>query len=391
MINRVILIILDSVGVGCMPDSLDYGDVNCNTLSHVAEFNNGLNISNMEKLGIGNIIGVSNINKENNPVGCFGRMAELSVGKDTTTGHWEITGIHTPKMFPTFPDGFPNIIIQQFIDKCKIPGVLGNCVASGTEIITKLGDEHVETKKPIVYTSADSVFQIACHEGVYPVEELYKMSQIARELLIDDNRVARVIARPFLGENGKYERTTNRRDFSIMPSQNNVLSKLKQAGYEVAGVGKIEDIFAGVGITKSIHTKDNQKGIDETINYMKTINQGLIFTNLVEFDSKWGHRNDATNYGRGLEEFDARLPEIIDAMNDNDLLIISADHGCDPTTKGTDHTREYVPLLLYGNSIKKGVDLKTLNTFADIGQTIAEIFKVDSLPIGTSLLEKIML
>lgn len=390
MINRVILIILDSVGVGSLPDAALYHDENCNTLCHVAQSNGGLNITNMLRLGIGNIEGVYNLEKNNDAIGCFGRMAEKSEGKDTTTGHWEMTGIHTKKMYPTFPEGFPESIIDEFIKESGVPGILGNCVASGTEIIRQLGDQHILTKKPIIYTSADSVFQIACHEDIYPPKELYRICEIARGILKDEYKVARVIARPFVGKDGVYERTSNRRDFSVKPDSNNLLSKLKGAGYDVIAVGKIEDIFAGVGITEAVHTVDNQDGINKTIEYIKSKNKGIIFTNLVEFDSKWGHRNDYKNYAKGLEEFDERLPEIMGEMKESDILIISADHGCDPTTEGTDHTREYVPLLLYGHSLRKNINLKTLDTFADIGQTIADIFKLDRLNIGTSFLNKIL-
>lgn len=390
-IKRVIWIILDSVGMGALPDASAFDDEGTNTIGHVAQKHGGLQVPNMRKLGLGNIDGIMGIEKMDDVEGCYGRMAELSNGKDTTIGHWEMIGIHSKKRFPTYPDGFPSEIIDSFIEQTGVPGILGNQVASGTEILKELGDEHVRTGKPIIYTSADSVFQIACHENVYTPEQLYKMCKTARSILTGEHEVARVIARPFVGENAKtgYERTANRRDFSKLPDKNNLLVKMKQEGMNVVGVGKIEDIFAGEGITEAIHTKDNMDGVDKTLDFMDKIESGLIFTNLVEFDSKWGHRNDFEGYANGLEAFDARLPEIISKMGEQDLLIINADHGCDPTTKGTDHTREYVPLLVYGKGIKESVNLGTRNTFADVGQTLAQIFGVEPLVIGTSFLEEI--
>lgn len=391
-LNRVIWIILDSVGMGELPDAADFDDVGTNTLIHVAEKHGGLKLPNMIRLGLGNIDGMRVLERDNSPVGCYGKMAELSNGKDTTVGHWEMTGIYSKNRFPTYPDGFPEKIIDKFIEMTGVPGVLGNKVASGTEIIQELGDEHMQTKKPIIYTSADSVFQIACHEDVYTPEELYEMCRKARELLKGEDEVARVIARPFIGNSSKegFKRTANRRDFSKLPDENNLLVKMKKNGINVAAVGKIEDIFAKQGITEAVHTKDNMDGMDKTLDFMDKIDTGLIFTNLVEFDSKWGHRNDYEGYAQGLEAFDNRLIEVIEKMKPGDLLIINADHGCDPTTKGTDHTREYVPLLVYGNGIKENVNLKTLKTFADVGQTIAEIFGIDKLSIGTSFLEKLL-
>lgn len=390
MINRVILIVIDSVGIGKMDDAAEYGDGDCNTLCNVCKKVGGLKIPNMEKMGVGNIEGAYCIKGESEPMGSYGRLKEKSKGKDTITGHWEMTGIYTENMFRVFPDGFPEYVIENFIQKTGIPGVIGNKAASGTEILEELGMLHIETRKPIVYTSADSVFQIACHESVYSLEELYKMCEVAREILRGDDEVARIIARPFIGEKGSFERTPNRRDFAILPNQNNVLCKLKNSGLDVIGVGKIEDIFAKVGITEAVHTKDNQDGMDYTLDYMKQNNKGLIFTNLVEFDSKWGHRNDFLGYAKGLEEFDQRLPEVFENMKDDDIVIITADHGCDPTVPGTDHTREHVPLLIYGKQVKEGVDLKTRNSFADIGATVAEIFNLEKMEIGDSFLKTII-
>lgn len=384
MIKRLIMIVLDSVGVGYLPDADMYGDLGTNTLSHVAKAKNGLNIPNLIQLGIGNIDGVDFVDRSESPSGCYGKMAEISAGKDTTTGHWELMGIHTKEQFPVFPNGFPDELLNQFIKECNLPGILGNLSASGTQIIEQLGEEHIRTRKPIIYTSADSVFQIACHEEVYEIDELYTMCQKARKILTGEYKVGRVIARPFIGTPGSFERTHRRKDYSVLPDRNNLMVKIKEAGMDVAGVGKIEDIFAGVGLTKAVHTIDNMDGMDKTLEFMNIIENGFIFTNLVEFDSKWGHRNDFDNYGKALEDFDVRLSEILASMRDTDLLMITADHGCDPTTPGTDHTREYVPILVYGKTIKKGVDLGIRTTFADSGQTIADLFNLDPLQIGSS-------
>lgn len=390
IINRVIWVVLDSVGMGEMPDAARFHDEGCNTIGHVSKMAGGLRLPNMEKLGYGNIDGMEGIVKCDNPIGCFARLEELSNGKDTTTGHWEMIGIHTTKAFPTFPNGFPKDIIDSFCKECNFEGVLGNKTASGTEIIKELGDEHVRTGMPIVYTSADSVFQIAAHEDVIPLKRLYEVCKKAREILTGDNQVARVIARPFIGEKDNYVRTSNRRDFSIEPDYNNLLVRLKNKGENVVGIGKIEDIFCGVGITHAVHTKDNMDGVDKTLWAMDTYSHGLIFTNLVEFDSKWGHRNDYEGYAKGLKEWDERLPEIMDKMTKNDILIITADHGCDPTTAGTDHTREYVPLLIYGKDIRKNVNLGTISSFASIGQTVSQIFKTGELAIGSDILHSII-
>lgn len=389
MINRAILIVLDSVGIGALPDADKYGDINANTLGHVMEFNKGLKLPNLESLGLGNIEGVSCVTKCDNPKGCFGRLKEASNGKDTVTGHWEMVGIKSEVAFPTYPNGFPESIIKEFEEKTGHK-VIGNKPASGTEILDELGKEHMDTKALIVYTSADSVFQIAAHENIVSIENLYKYCSIAREMLTGDNSVARVIARPFIGEPGNFTRTPNRRDYALLPPYKTTLDVLKSNGLDVLAVGKIEDIFSGQGITDAIHTKDNMDGINKTLYYMKNNTKGLIFTNLVDFDMKWGHRNDPKSYGKGLEDFDNRLPEILSLMNDNDILFITADHGCDPTTKGTDHTREYVPLLIYGKSLKKGVDLGTKLGFYNIGQTICDIFNVDKIKNGESFLNEII-
>ncbi|RKD29477.1 phosphopentomutase [Thermohalobacter berrensis] len=389
MINRVIWIVLDSVGMGALPDADKYGDIEANTIGNVSEALGGLNIPNLERLGLGNIEGIRGVKMVENPIGCYGRFAEMSNGKDTTTGHWEMVGIYSDKPFPTYPVGFPKDIIEKFQIAIGRK-VLGNKPASGTAIIEELGEEHIETGNPIIYTSADSVFQIAAHEQVIPIEELYQMCEIARNILVGEHAVARVIARPFVGKPGNFTRTANRKDFSLVPPHDTLLDNLKNKGFSVMAVGKIEDIFSGKGITEAIHTKDNMDGVDKTLEYMQEDKKGLIFTNLVDFDMRWGHRNNYKAYGKGLEEFDARLPEIIDAMKDTDVLIITADHGCDPTTEGTDHTREYVPFIAYGKKLKNNVNLKTRKTFADIGQTVADIFDVKPIKNGESFLELIL-
>lgn len=384
MINRVIWIILDSVGMGELPDAARFHDEGSNTLGNLAKAVGGLSIPNLRKLGIGNIDGMKNIPPVDVPKGCYGRLGEISDGKDTTTGHWEMIGIYSKQAFPTYPEGFPEEILEEFKRKTNMKGILGNCAASGTEIIKQLGAEHIKTGYPIIYTSADSVFQIACHEEIYSPKQLYQMCETAREILKGEHAVARVIARPFLGKEGEFVRTANRRDFSLKPSEDNLLVRMKNAEFDVIAVGKIEDIFDKVGITEAVHTKDNMDGVQKTIQYMEQKNRGIIFTNLVEFDMKWGHRNDIAGYAKGLEEFDKVLPDIIKAMKEDDLLIINADHGCDPTTPSTDHSREYVPLLLYGKGLKENINLKTGKTFANIGQTIADIFQVQALNIGES-------
>ncbi|QUH31798.1 phosphopentomutase [Vallitalea guaymasensis] len=387
MINRVIWIILDSVGMGELPDADKFGDRGSNTIGNIAK-QLKLDVPNMRKLGLANIEGMVNLEKVEEPEGVYGRIGELSNGKDTTIGHWEMVGIYSPIAFPTYPDGFPGEVTDKF-EAYVGKKILGNKPASGTAILEELGKEHMETGRPIVYTSADSVFQIAAHEDIIPIEKLYDMCREARKILSNEHAVARVIARPFLGEPGSFYRTANRRDFSLVPPKDTLLDILQQSGKDVIGVGKIEDIFSGKGITEAIHTKDNMDGVDKTIEYMNKDNKGLIFTNLVEFDSKWGHRNNVEGYAKGLEEFDMRLPEIIKNMKDTDVLMINADHGCDPTTPSTDHSREYVPFLAYGKELKNNADLKTRKTFSDIGQTIAEILDVKQLEIGESFLKDI--
>ena len=388
--NRIIWIVIDSVGVGALPDAKSFGDEGVNTLGHIVKEFSDIKIPNMIKLGLGNIDGIDYIKNVDSPIGSFGRCNEVSQGKDTTTGHWEMTGLLVDTPFKTFENGFPKEIIDEF-ERRTGRKVVANKPASGTAILDEFGEHQMKTGDVIVYTSADSVFQIAAHEDIIPLEELYEMCKTAREIMMGEYAVARVIARPYVGScNGQFERTSNRRDYSLNPFDKTVLDNIKEKGLDVIGVGKIEDIFNGQGITEAIHTKDNMDGVDQTINYIKKENKGLIFTNLVDFDSKYGHRRNIKGYKEALEEFDARIPEIIEAMNDKDILIINADHGNDPAYKGTDHTREYIPLLVYGKDIKEGINLGTRNTFADIGATVADILNVSKTKNGTSFKNEIM-
>ena len=385
-IKRVIWIVLDSVGMGPMPDAQLFGDQNPNTLGHIAENTPGFSLPNMEMLGLGNIDGMVGFAHNHRPIGSYARLAEKSAGKDTTIGHWEMAGLTIEKPFPVYPNGFGPEIMDAFERKIG-RGTLGNKPASGTAIIAELGDEHVRSGKPIIYTSADSVFQIAAHEAVIPINELYEMCQIARDMLQGENGVARVIARPFTGESGHFTRTANRRDFSLKPPKATVLDNLKKAGYNVAGVGKIEDIFMGQGITFAVHNESNKDGMRHTEECMERFETGLIFTNLVDFDMKYGHRRDVAGYADALREFDSWLGSFLHRMGPDDALFITADHGCDPTHGGTDHTREYVPLLIYGEQIPKGVNYGTRSTFADIGQTIASLFGVEAVESGKNIFE----
>lgn len=375
MIGRVILIVLDSVGIGELPDADLYGDSGSNTLGNIAGKVKGFKLKNLEALGLANIDSNIGLKNAERPKGCYGRAMEISPGKDTTTGHWEIAGVTLEQPFPTFPNGFPQELVEAF-EKSIGAKTLGNEVASGTEIIARLGDKHIETGFPIIYTSADSVFQIAAHEEVIPLHKLYEMCEKARTLLRGEYAVGRVIARPFLGTSGSYKRTSNRRDFSLKPIKKTMLEVIAESGMNVIAVGKIEDIFAGVGITEAVHTKNNMEGVDKTLEYMASAKKGLIFTNLVDFDMLYGHRNDINGYANALQEFDNRLPEIIGSMKDSDVLVITADHGCDPTTESTDHSREHIPILIYGENIKKGVNIGTRTGFCDIGATVLELLEL---------------
>ena len=387
--SRVIWMVIDSVGIGALPDSEKFGDVNVNTLGNIVKTYKDIKIPNMINLGLSNIEGVESLESINNPKGSFGRAKEVSKGKDTTTGHWEMTGVLVETPFKTYENGFPKEIIEEFERKTNRK-VIGNKPASGTAILDELGEQQMKTGEVIVYTSADSVFQIAAHEEIIPLDELYRMCEIAREIMMGENAVARIIARPFVGKPGAFERTSNRRDYSLSPFEDTVLDTIKKSNLDVIGVGKIEDIFNKQGITEAIHTKDNMDGVDQTINYIKKDNKGLIFTNLVDFDSKYGHRRDVEGYKNALEEFDARIPEILENMKDDDILIINSDHGNDPTYKGTDHTREYIPILIYGKNVVNGYNLGTRNSFADIGATVADILNVDSPKNGKSFKNEII-
>lgn len=388
--KRVIWIVIDSVGIGALPDSEKFGDTNVNTLGNIVKTYPDIKIPNLINLGIGNIEGADFIQGTKAPIGAFGKCGELSQGKDTTTGHWEMTGVLVETPFKTFENGFPKEIIDEFEFKTGRK-VVANKPASGTAILDEYGEHQMKTGDVIVYTSADSVFQIAAHEEIIPLEELYKMCEIAREIMMGDNAVARIIARPYIGEKkGCFTRTSNRRDYSLDPFEPTVLDNIKESNLDVIGVGKIEDIFNGQGITEAIHTHDNMDGVDQTINYMKKDNKGLIFTNLVDFDSKYGHRRDTLGYKKALEEFDLRIPEIIDSMKDEDILIINADHGNDPTYKGTDHTREYIPVIVYGKDVKEGLNLGIRDSFADIGATVADILNVKMPKHGKSFKTEIV-
>jgi phosphopentomutase len=387
--KRVLLIVLDSVGCGDAPDADLYNDSGSNTLANTSRAVNGLDLPNLGGLGLGNLTEIDGVPPESGTLGTYGRLTEVSAGKDTTTGHWEIAGVRLEMPFPTYPDGFPSEIIEEFESQIGRK-TIGNYPASGTEIIEKLGDEHVRTGKPIIYTSADSVFQIAAHEDLIPIDELYRFCEIARKLLAGKHAVGRVIARPFIGSPGHFTRTEKRRDYSLVPPSDTILDVIKNAGMEVAGVGKIEDIFAHRGLTSSNHTGNNMAGVDAILEFLKQDFEGLIFANLVDFDALYGHRNNPKGYADALEAFDHRLPEILGCLRDNDILIITADHGNDPTTPGTDHSRERVPLLIVGNSIRKNVNLGTRASFTDLAATIAELLRVKWQGSGNSFAEQIL-
>ena len=386
--NRICLVVLDSVGIGEMPDSESWGDAGADTLGNILK-SRRVNLSNLQMLGLGNIRELNELPATRNPIGNFGKCALKSNGKDTTTGHWEIAGIMLEKAFPTFPNGFPRKIIDEFTAKADVPGVLGNTAASGTEIIKQFGEEHIKTGKPIVYTSADSVFQIAAHEETIPIERQYEICEIAREILQGETQVGRVIARPFLGTNADdFTRTGNRHDYAVPPPADNLLPQLSNKNLDVVCVGKVASVYDSLGVTEDLTAKNNEQSIDQTINALNKNSRGLIFSNLVDFDMLYGHRRDVEGYAKALEYFDKRLPKILDALRADDLLIITADHGNDPAFRGSDHTREYTPLLVYGKKAKQNVNLGTRGSLADIGQTIAENFDL-RLNDGTSFLGEI--
>ncbi len=387
MFARVILIVLDSVGIGELPDATLYEDQGSNTLGNIAAAV-PLNIPHLAAMGLANLVALNGVAAAG-PTGAYGRLAERSAGKDSVTGHWELMGVVLDRPFPTFPGGFPKELITEFESRIGRQSI-GNVVASGTTIIDELGPLHMETGYPIVYTSADSVFQIAAHEGIVPVPQLYKWCTVAYDLAVKGLGLGRVIARPFIGLPGSFQRTANRHDYAMPPTAETLLDRMLAAGQHVASVGKVSDLFAGRGISESYPTKSDAEGVDRVEALMATEDGGLIFANLVDFDTVYGHRNDTRGYAKNLELFDARVPGVIARLRDDDLLVITADHGNDPTTPSTDHSREHVPILLYGRRVRTGVNLGTRQTFADLGQTLAENFGVGPLPHGTSFLPEIM-
>ena len=397
MARRVIWIVIDSVGAGELPDAEKYNDSGADTMGHIFKAYPDMKVPNMKRLGLCRIDGVSFVKYDDSRecIGAYCKSMEKSNGKDTTTGHWEMIGIYTDVPFPTYPDGFPKEIINEFIDRTGCGSVYGNKVASGVPIIAEYGEEHMKTGYPIVYTSADSVFQIAASEEKVGLDRLYEYCSVARDILQGENAVGRVIARPFVRAGNGFERTSNRRDYALEPSEDNILEILKQNGQTVAAVGKISDIFAGVGISDSVHTKSNEDGMDKTLDYIDKYDEGLIFTNLVDFDMKFGHRRDAEGYKNALEQFDLWLGDLIGRLNDDDILIVNSDHGCDPAYKGSDHTREYIPVMIYGKNLRKDNNLGILDSFADIGKTVLEYLlpqqydKIKTDTIGKSFLDRL--
>ena len=385
--HRIVLIVLDGAGIGAMPDAPEWGDAGSDTLGHILQ-SRVVRLPNLQRYGLGNVRPLENVLPLAKPDGSYGRCALKSNGKDTTTGHWEMAGIILQQAFPTYPNGFPQSILDRFISATGLPGVLGNCAASGTEIIKELGAEHVTTGKPIVYTSADSVFQIAAHEEIIPLEKLYQICETARRILDGEHKVGRVIARPFLGKPGSFYRTENRHDYAVPPPRANLLPTLKDEDLDVVCIGKIASIYDSMGVTEDLTAKNNQQSIDQTIHALEQDTRGLIFSNLVDFDMLYGHRRDTEGYATALEHFDSSLPHIETAMGDGDLMIITADHGNDPTFPGTDHTREYAPLLVFGKSARPSVNLGTRGSLSDIGQTVAENFGL-KLTAGESFLQLI--
>lgn len=385
--NRITIIVLDGAGIGEMPDAAAWGDAGSDTFGHICE-SRIVRMPNLQAWGLGNIRSLRGVEPAAQPRAAYGKCALRSNGKDTTTGHWEMAGIVLERAFPLYPHGFPAAVVDSFIDATGVPGILGNVPASGTEIIKELGAAHVQTGKPIVYTSGDSVFQIAAHEQVIPLERLYEICETARNLLRGEHEVGRVIARPFLGEAGAFYRTENRHDYAVAPPRENLLPALKDEGLDVVCIGKIASIYDSMGVTEDLTAKNNQQSIDQTIHALRQKSRGLIFSNLVDFDMLYGHRRDTEGYAKALEHFDSHLPDIEAAMNDDDLVIISADHGNDPTYPGTDHTREYAPLLAFGRK-SRAVDLGTRGSLSDIGQTIADNFGV-KLTAGESFLAQLL-
>jgi len=387
LFNRITLIVLDGAGIGEMPDAPEWGDAGSDTFGHVLA-SRQVNLPNLRRYGLGNIRPLQSVPPAEHPEGSYGRCALRSNGKDTTTGHWEMAGIILDQAFPTYPHGFPPSVIDHFIKETGVPGILGNIPASGTEIIKDLGAEHVRTGKPIVYTSADSVFQIAAHEQVIPLPKLYGICETARRLLDGEHEVGRVIARPFLGEPGAFYRTENRHDYAVPPPRENLLVSLADEDLDVVCIGKIASIYDSSGVTEDLTAKNNEQSINQTIHALQQNSRGLIFSNLVDFDMLYGHRRDTEGFAKALEHFDSRLPEIENAMRDDDVMMITADHGNDPTFPGSDHTREYAPLLVYGKHARGGINLGSRASLADIGQTIANNFGLQ-LTAGESFLTQL--
>lgn len=390
--QKILLIVLDGLGIGELPDAGEYGDKGSNTLKNTADAVGGLNLPNLESLGLGFLGNFKGICRPDKVKGCYGKMTEISKGKDTTSGHWEMMGVTVEKPFPTYPNGFPSEIITAF-ENATGRKVLGNKPASGTEIIKEFGAEHMKTGRPIVYTSADSVFQIAAHEDIIPLEELYRICEKARGILKPPHNICRVIARPFTGKEGSFSRTPHRRDYSLPPFKKTVLEYMSEKGMEVVSIGKVKDVFAGKGFTKAVKVSGNEDSVKKTIASFKDIKTGIVFVTLGDFDTLYGHRNDPDGYAKALKDFDNNLPDIFKLFTEEDMLIITADHGCDPTTPSTDHSREYVPLLVYGPALRAGINLGTRESFSDIGSTILHAFGIgqtsDKQLSGKSFLKEI--
>jgi len=387
-LRRAIVVVLDGVGAGANPDAQVYGDAGASSLEHCAQAVGGLELPHLGSLGLGNITPIVGTPPRADTAGAYGKMRATAAGKDSVAGHWEMMGVVLQKPLPTYPHGFPPDIVQAF-EQAIGRRVLGNKAASGTEIIKELGAEHMRTGSPILYTSADSVFQVAAHQDIIPLAELYRMCQIARDMLTGENAVGRVIARPFIGTPGTFQRTEHRRDFALAPLGTTLLDLLKSAGKEVVGIGKIEDLFAGRGLTQRDHTETNREGMAATLHWLERDFEGLLFVNLVEFDMLWGHRRDSEGYAQALRDVDVWVPQVQRLMRPTDALFFAADHGVDPTYRGTDHTREYVPLLAYGKPVRPGVNLEIRPTFADLGQTLAQTFAVGTLKAGTSFAHEV--
>ncbi len=386
-LRRAIVLVLDGVGAGANPDAQVYGDEGASSLEHCAQAIGGLELPHLGSLGLGNITPIVGTPPRTDTTGAYGKMRAIAAGKDSVAGHWEMMGVVLEKPLPTYPHGFPPDIVQAF-EQAIGRRVIGNKAASGTEIIKELGAEHMHTGSPILYTSADSVFQVAAHQDIIPLTELYQMCQLARDMLTGENAVGRVIARPFIGTPGAFQRTEHRRDFSLAPLGTTLLDLLKAGGKEVVGIGKIEDLFAGRGLTQRDHTETNREGMAATLHWLERDFEGLLFVNLVEFDMLWGHRRDSEGYAQALRDVDAWVPQVQRLMRPTDALFFAADHGVDPTYRGTDHTREYVPLLAYGQPVRPGVNLGIRSTFADLGQTLAQTFAVGTLKAGTSFAQE---